>query len=117
LTVNSIRKRWKKAVHSAKFSERSTGPLRDRMPYVITEACKGTKDKSCVDVCPVDCIYEGPDMLYIHPDECIDCGACEPECPVTAIFPEEDVPGDKKEYVQINRDIFKSATPPGRPTR
>lgn len=57
------------------------------MPYVITEACINTKDKSCVDVCPVDCIYEGPDMLYIHPDECIDCGACEPECPVTAIFP------------------------------
>ena len=62
------------------------------MPYVITEACIGTKDRACVDVCPVDCIYEGPDQLYIHPDECIDCGACEPECPVTAIFPEEDVP-------------------------
>ena len=63
------------------------------MPYVITEACVGTKDKACVDVCPVDCIYEGEQQLYIHPDECIDCGACEPECPVTAIFPEEDVPG------------------------
>jgi NAD-dependent dihydropyrimidine dehydrogenase PreA subunit len=62
------------------------------MPYVITEACISVKDKSCVDVCPVDCIYEGEDQLYIHPDECIDCGACEPECPVTAIFPEEDVP-------------------------
>ena len=62
------------------------------MPYVITEACIGTKDRACVDVCPVDCIYEGPDQLFIHPDECIDCGACEPECPVTAIFPEEDVP-------------------------
>ena len=61
------------------------------MPYVITEACIGVKDKSCVDVCPVDCIYEGPNMLFIHPDECIDCGACEPECPVTAIFPEEAV--------------------------
>ena len=61
------------------------------MPYIITEACINIKDKSCVDVCPVDCIYEGPEMLYIHPDECIDCGACEPECPVTAIFPEEDV--------------------------
>jgi ferredoxin len=87
------------------------------MPYVITEACKNTKDRSCVDVCPVDCIYEGPEMLYIHPDECIDCGACEPECPVTAIFPEEDVPANLKEYVQINRDVFKSANPPGRPTR
>ncbi len=87
------------------------------MPYIITEACINTKDKACVDVCPVDCIYEGPDQLYIHPDECIDCGACEPECPVTAIFPEEDVPSAMKEYIQLNRDVFKSDTPPGRPTR
>jgi ferredoxin len=87
------------------------------MPYVITEACIGVKDKACVDVCPVDCIYEGDQQLFIHPDECIDCGACEPECPVTAIFPEEDVPGASKQYVQINRDVFKSPTPPGRPTR
>jgi ferredoxin len=87
------------------------------MPYVITEACKNTKDRACVDVCPVDCIYEGADQLYIHPDECIDCGACEPECPVTAIFPEEDVPANLKEYVQINREVFKSETPPGRPSR
>src|SRR5215212_5147218 len=65
-------------------------PREASMPYVITEACIGTKDKACVDVCPVDCIYEGPEQLFIHPDECIDCGACEPECPVTAIFPEED---------------------------
>ena len=62
------------------------------MTYVITEACIGVKDRACVDVCPVDCIYESEDQLYIHPDECIDCGACEPECPVSAIFPEEDVP-------------------------
>jgi ferredoxin len=87
------------------------------MPYVITEACVGTKDRACVDVCPVDCIYEGEQQLYIHPDECIDCGACEPECPVTAIFPEEDVPGNMKHYVQINRDVFKSESPPGRPSR
>ena len=76
------------------------------MPYVITEACINTKDKSCVDVCPVDCIYEGPEMLYIHPDECIDCGACEPECPVTAIFPEEDVPANLKQYIALNREFF-----------
>ncbi len=87
------------------------------MPYVITEACLNVKDRSCVDVCPVDCIYEGPDQLYIHPDECIDCGACEPECPVTAIFPEEDVPGHLGKYIQLNRDVFKSDAPPGRPTR
>ena len=76
------------------------------MPYVITEACKNTKDRACVDVCPVDCIYEGPDQLFIHPDECIDCGACEPECPVTAIFPEEDVPG----MVEALREVRKGET-------
>jgi ferredoxin len=87
------------------------------MTYVIVEACIDIKDKACVDVCPVDCIYEGERMLYIHPDECIDCGACEPECPVTAIFPEEDVPANMKHYVQINRDVFQSENPPQRPTR
>ena len=76
------------------------------MPYVITEACKDTKDKSCVDVCPVDCIYEGPDMLYIHPDECIDCGACEPECPVNAIYPEESLPAGWAGYTELNAVWF-----------
>jgi ferredoxin len=87
------------------------------MPYVITEACISVKDKACVDVCPVDCIYEGKDQLFIHPDECIDCGACEPECPVTAIFPEEDVPANQTQFIQLNRDVFKGAAPPTRPTR
>jgi NAD-dependent dihydropyrimidine dehydrogenase PreA subunit len=62
-------------------------------------------DKSCVDVCPVDCIHfeEGPDrMLYINPEECIDCGACEPACPVKAIYPEDAVPDDQTAYTQIN---------------
>ena len=77
------------------------------MTYVITEACINTKDRSCVDVCPVDCIYEGPDMLFIHPDECIDCGACEPECPVTAIFAEDAVPEQWTNFTQINADYFK----------
>jgi NAD-dependent dihydropyrimidine dehydrogenase PreA subunit len=54
--------------------------------YVITEPCIDVKDKSCIEECPVDCIYEGDRMLYIHPDECVDCGACEPVCPVEAIF-------------------------------
>jgi len=76
------------------------------MPYVITEACVNTKDRACVDVCPVDCIYEGPDQLYIHPDECIDCGACEPECPVTAIFPEGDVPAEWKSFTEVNAAFF-----------
>ncbi len=75
------------------------------MTYVITETCIGTMDKSCVDVCPVDCIHfeEGPDrMLYINPEECIDCGACEPACPVKAIYPEDAVPDDQTAYTQIN---------------
>ncbi len=87
------------------------------MTYVIVEPCIGTKNASCVDVCPVSCIYEAEEMYYINPDECIDCGACEPECPVTAIFPEEDVPAAMRHYIQINRDVFSSATPPTRPTR
>jgi NAD-dependent dihydropyrimidine dehydrogenase PreA subunit len=85
--------------------------------YIISEPCIDIKDKSCVDVCPVDCIHEANRLLVIDPEECIDCGACEPECPVTAIFPEEDVPANMKQFVQINRDVFKSENPPGRPTR
>ena len=80
------------------------------MPYVITEACINTKDKSCVDVCPVDCIHDDGDedrMLYIDPDECIDCGACEPACPVSAIFSEDDVPDNLKAFVEINTGWYK----------
>jgi len=78
--------------------------------YVITETCIGTKDRSCVDVCPVDCIHDDGDIdpqLYIDPDECIDCGACEPACPVTAIFAEDDVPANLTAYTEINRLWYK----------
>lgn len=78
-----------------------------RMAYIITEPCIGTKDASCVEVCPVDCIYEGEDQFYIHPDECIDCGACEPECPVQAIFPDTDVPPEWTNYIEKNRVHFE----------
>ncbi len=78
------------------------------MTYIIAEPCIGVLDRGCVDVCPVDCIYEGPDMLYIHPDECIDCGACEPECPVTAIFPEEDTPEEWHSYIPKIREFFEA---------
>ena len=80
------------------------------MAYVITDACIGTKDRSCVDVCPVDCIHDDGDvdqMLYIDPDECIDCGACEPACPVSAIFAEDDVPDNLKAFVAINAQWYK----------
>ncbi|HEU5440467.1 MAG TPA: ferredoxin family protein [Ktedonobacterales bacterium] len=87
------------------------------MTYVITQPCVGVKDGSCVDVCPVDCIHPTPDeadfdefqQLYINPDECIDCGACEPACPVTAIFEESAVPPQWTEYTQINADHFQLA--------
>ena len=76
------------------------------MTYIIAEPCIDTKDASCVEVCPVDCIYEGDDIYYIHPVECIDCGACEPECPVTAIFPDTDVPPEWTSYIAKNADHF-----------
>jgi ferredoxin len=74
--------------------------------YVIAEPCIDVKDKACVEECPVDCIYEGERMLYIQPDECIDCAACEPACPVEAIFYEDDVPDEWKEFTSINREFF-----------
>lgn len=98
------------------------------MAFVIAEPCIDVKDRSCIDVCPVDCIYEvdeatgelttpdgnrhparpGTDlrMLYIHPDECIDCGACEPVCPVQAILSEYDLPAEWTEYKEKNREGF-----------
>ncbi|MFQ5860025.1 MAG: ferredoxin family protein [Dehalococcoidia bacterium] len=79
------------------------------MTYIIAEPCVGVKDGSCVDVCPVDCIYttDADDMYYINPDECIDCAACEPVCPVAAIFVEDAVPEQWKSYTAMNYDYFK----------
>ena len=92
------------------------------MTYVITKPCIGTKDRSCVEVCPVDCFYnikkkkfndkfsiapkseEEPGMLVIHPDECINCGACETECPVEAIYEDSNVPAEFQEFVKINEE-------------
>ena len=72
------------------------------MTYIIGEACVDVKDISCQSVCPVDCIHEVDRMLVIDPEECIDCGACEPECPVEAILPEDAAPEDWQPYVKIN---------------
>jgi len=85
------------------------------MPYVITQPCIGSKDASCVEVCPVDCIHPTPDEeefettehLFINPDECIECGACEAACPVTAIFEESLVPQEWRQYIAINANFFK----------
>lgn len=83
------------------------------MTYVIAQPCVDVKDKSCIEECPVDCIYEGNRMLYIQPDECVDCGACEPVCPVEAIYYEDDVPGDWKQYGEINSAFFATIGSPG----
>ena len=72
------------------------------MTYIIAEPCIDIKDLSCVDVCPVDCIHEFERILIIDPEECIDCGACEPECPVEAITPEDAVPEKWQPFVRIN---------------
>ncbi len=85
------------------------------MTFIIAEPCVDTKDTACVDVCPVDCIHPTKDeenfakekLLYIDPDECIDCGACEPACPVQAIFEEDSLPEKWANYLQINADYYK----------
>ncbi len=81
------------------------------MTYVIALPCVDVKDRACVEECPVDCIYEGERSLYIHPDECVDCGACEPVCPVEAIYYEDDVPEQWKEYQEDNARFFADTLP------
>lgn len=76
------------------------------MPYVITEACIDVMDRKCVDQCPVDCIYAGERMLYINPDECIDCAACEPVCPEEAIFSSRDLPAALGRFRDVNAELF-----------
>jgi ferredoxin len=79
------------------------------MTYVVTETCIDLKDKSCIEVCPVDCIHEVDEdrMVFIDPDECIDCGACVDPCPVDAIYAEEDVPAPQQRFTLINSIYFK----------
>ena len=83
------------------------------MTYVVTESCIKCKYTDCVEVCPVDCFYEGPEFLVIHPDECIDCGLCEPECPIEAIFADDELPANQIEFVEINArlaDVYENIT-------
>ena len=81
------------------------------MAYVVTESCIKCKYTDCVDVCPVDCFREGPNMLVIDPDECIDCTLCVPECPVEAIMAEDDVPEAQREFIALNRDLAREWKP------
>ncbi len=83
------------------------------MTYLITQACVDVLDRGCVEECPVDCIYEGERMMYIHPDECVDCGACEPVCPVEAIYFEDDVPGESQDFLRVNDEFFETIGSPG----
>ena len=83
------------------------------MTYTICETCIDVKDRACVDECPVDCIYEGGRMLYIHPDECVDCGACEPVCPVEAIFYENDVADQWAQFTENARFFDQLGSPGG----
>lgn len=78
------------------------------MTFVVTENCINCKYTDCVEVCPVDCFYEGPNFLVINPDECIDCGLCEPECPTKAIFAEDDLPEKFQNFVALNAELAKT---------
>ena len=75
------------------------------MTYIVNDKCIKCKLTDCVDVCPVDCFYEGPNLLVIHPDECIDCGLCEPECPIEAISADDELPDDQIEFIEINAKL------------
>lgn len=78
------------------------------MTYVITESCINCKYTDCVDVCPVDCFKAGPNFLVIDPNECIDCTLCVAECPVDAIYPEDEVPTDQRHFIQLNAELAAS---------
>ena len=78
------------------------------MTFVVTETCIKCKYMDCVEVCPVDCFHMGPNFLVIDPDECIDCTLCEPECPVEAIFSEEEVPAGQEQFKALNAELAKS---------
>ena len=82
------------------------------MPHVVTKLCVGVKDKACVQVCPADCFYEGPEQLYIKPDECIDCQLCVPVCPAEAIFREEELPPEHAGSAKENDDATKDGALP-----
>ena len=77
------------------------------MAFIVTDSCIECKHTDCVEVCPVDCFYEGENFLVISPDECIDCGLCEPECPVDAIFSEDELPADQIKFIEINEQLSK----------
>ena len=83
------------------------------MTYVVTESCIKCKYTDCVEVCPVDCFYEGPEFLVIDPDECIGCGLCVPECPIDAIYADDELPPDQIDFIEINlrlSEVYENIT-------
>jgi ferredoxin len=114
LKFASGEKREKTRAGRERASARISGLPQSRdlpMTYVVTETCIKCKYTDCVDVCPVDCFREGPNFLVIDPDECIDCTLCVAECPVEAIFAEDDVPENQRAFIQINADLAKDWPP------
>lgn len=99
------------ALGSWKHIARAGKSRRNTMTYVVTESCIKCKYTDCVDVCPVDCFREGPNMLVIDPDECIDCTLCVAECPVEAIFAEDDVPDSQRKWTALNAELAKEWKP------
>ena len=85
----------------------STADAKPPMTFVVTDNCIKCKYTDCVEVCPVDAFHEGPNFLVINPDECIDCTLCEPECPINAIYPEDDVPAGQEQFVAINAELSR----------
>jgi NAD-dependent dihydropyrimidine dehydrogenase PreA subunit len=81
------------------------------MTFVVTQACVDIQDRSCIQVCPADCIYEGGRMMYINPDQCIDCGACEEVCPTTAIRYDADLTEDNEQFLELNAEFFVGMDP------
>src|SRR5947199_9889329 len=112
-TVSSLAEAASSADPPYWVSSRTTDDRSSPVTYIIAQPCVDVLDRACIEECPVDCIYEGERMLYIHPDECVDCGACEPVCPVEAIYYEDDVPDQWSGYTQINADFFSELGSPG----
>lgn len=117
--MTQVKERSARGAYNPGSVERRRVPQRARhgpderfsaMTHVVTEACIACKYTDCVDVCPVDCFREGPNFLAIDPDECIDCAVCIPECPVGAIYAEEDVPKDQQHMIALNAELAKLPT-------
>lgn len=103
VTLVPVRFRPRAPIANASHLNKGSGD--NRMTFVITEQCIRCKYTDCVEVCPVDCFYEGPNFLVINPDECIDCALCEPECPVNAIYSEDDLPEKYQDYLELNKEL------------